>query len=487
MNWNLILKIQGYLLMVLGVLMGTPIFFSMYYGSPDIKALSLSAGGTFIAGIILISVFRSKNKIRAGEGFASVSLGWILASLFGALPFYIQGSAGFESYIDCFFEAMSGFTTTGATILTNIEALPKGILFWRSMTHWLGGMGIILLIIAVLPVLGISPGQLYNAEVPGPIKDRLKPKIKDTAKILWMIYLFLTIAETILLMLGGMDFYSSLCHTFGTIATGGFSTLNGSVGDFHNLYIESVIILFMYLAGINFTLHFYLVKGKFKNFFRDREWRFYSLMLVVSILLISLNIYISGPVQYHGNYLKSLRDSAFQVVSITTSTGYITADYNLWPSFSCILLVILMFVGGSAGSTGGGIKQIRIVILMKHLYHELKKMIHPRAVFALRIGEDSIEEHVIKNVVVFFVLFIFFFGGITLFLAFMGYDIITCFSASIATLGNTGPGLSRVGAVENYGFFDPFSKVVLSFAMLLGRLEIFSVLILMYSLVGKKR
>jgi trk system potassium uptake protein TrkH len=485
MNWSLILKIQGYLLMVLGFLMGIPIFFSIYYDSPDIKALSFSAIGTFISGVILISLFRSKNKIRAGEGFASVSLGWILASLFGALPFYIQGSV--SSFIDCFFEAMSGFTTTGATIITNIEALPKGILFWRSMTQWIGGMGIILLIIAVLPMLGISPGQLYNAEVPGPIKDRLKPKIKDTAKILWMIYLFMTLAETLLLMLGGMTLYDSLCHTFSTLATGGFSTLNGSVGDFQSLYIETIIIFFMYMAGINFTLHFYLVKGKLKNFFKDREWRFYTILLITSILIISLNLYHSGPSQYNGNYLKSLRDSAFQVVSITTSTGYITADFNLWPSFSTILLIILMFIGGSAGSTGGGIKQIRILIIIKHLYHELKKMIHPRAVFALKIGKENIEEHVVKNVIVFFTLFMFIFGGITLFLAFMGYDIITCFSASIATLGNTGPGLSRVGAVENYGFFDPYSKIVLSFAMLLGRLEIFSVLILMYSLVGKKR
>ncbi len=484
MNWNLILKIQGYLLMVLGSVMGIPIIFSVYYSSPDITALSISVLITLSAGISLVFSFKSKKKIRAREGFASVSMGWILASLFGALPLYIQGGVG--SYIDCVFEAMSGFTTTGATILTNIEALPKGLLFWRSMTHWLGGMGIILLIIAVLPMLGIFPGQLYNAEVPGPIKDRLKPKIKDTAKILWLIYLFMTVAETLLLMLGGMSLYDSLCHTFGTLATGGFSTLNGSIGDFHSFYIEAVIIIFMYLAGINFTLHFYLVKGKFKNFFKNSEWRFYTSVLVISIILISVNIYFSGPSQYNENYLKCLRDSAFQVVSITTTTGYVTADFNLWPSFSTLLLVVLMFFGGSSGSTGGGIKQIRIIIMFKHIYHELEKMAHPRAVFALKIGDENIEERVVKNVVVFFILFIFFFGGITLFLAFMGYDIITCFSASIATLGNIGPGLSMVGAIENYSFFDPYSKVLLSFAMLLGRLEIFSVLILMYSLTAKK-
>ncbi|WP_319371698.1 potassium transporter TrkG [uncultured Ilyobacter sp.] len=484
MNWKLIFKIQGLILVVVGAMMSIPLIFSFYYRSSDILSLSFSIFLTILVGVLFLFIFKSKKRIRAREGFASVSLGWIMASCFGALPFYLEGTMG--SYINCVFESMSGFTTTGATILKDIEVLPKGVLFWRSLTHWLGGMGIILLTIAVLPMLGISPGQLYNAEVPGPIKGRLRPKIRDTAVILWLIYLSMTVIETILLMFGGMNLYDSLCHTFGTLGTGGFSTRNSSVGGFHSIYIEIVIIVFMYLSGINYTLHFYLIKGRFRNFLKNSEWRFYTSILFAAVIMISLNIYFAGPVEYRGDYIKSLRDSAFQVVSITTTTGYVTADFNLWPSFSGLLLVLMMFFGGSAGSTGGGLKQIRVLIMIKHIYHEVEKMAYPRAVFSLKVGGDSIEERVVKNVVVFFILFMFFFGGITIFLALMGYDIVTCFSASIATLGNIGPGLSRVGAVENYSFFDPYSKVVLIFAMLLGRLEIFSVLILMYSLTIKK-
>lgn len=485
MNWKLILKIQGFLLVILAGMMAAPLAFALYYRSSDVLAIFISIFISLSLGLLLILAFKSQKRIGTRESFASVSLGWILASVFGALPFYLHGSFG--PYIDCVFEAMSGFTTTGATILKDIEAIPKGLLFWRSLTHWLGGMGIVLLTIAVLPTLGMSPGLLYKAEVPGPIKERLKPKIKDTAKILWIIYLFMTLLETLLLMAGGMNLYDALCHTFGTLATGGFSTSNKSVGGFKSVYIEVVIIVFMYLAGINFTLHFYLVQGKLREFLRDREWKFYTGVLVTGVILISLNLYFSDLHHYSENYMRSLRDSAFQVVSITTTTGYTTADFNLWPSFSSLLLVSLMFLGGSAGSTGGGIKQIRILIIFKHLWHEVKKLVYPRAVFSLKVGDQIVEEDVIKNVLAFFIFFIIFFAGITLFLTFQGYDIVTSFSASIATLGNIGPGLARVGAVENYSFFDPYSKVLLIFAMLLGRLEIFSVLILMYSLVSRRR
>ncbi len=485
MNWKLILKIQGFLLVVLASMMMAPLAFALYYRSSDILALSTSMVVTLAVGGALVLAFKSHKRIGTRESFVSVSLGWILASVFGALPFYLHGSFG--PYIDCVFEAMSGFTTTGATILTHIEDVPRGLLFWRSLTHWLGGMGIILLTIAVLPTLGMSPGLLYRAEMPGPIKERLKPKIKDTAKILWLIYLFMTLLETLLLMMGGLDLYDALCHTFGTLATGGFSTSTESVGGFKSVYIEVVIMIFMYLAGINFTLHYYLVEGKFSKFFRDREWKFYTGILAAAIILVSLNIHFSDLSQYNESYMKSLRDSAFQVISITTTTGYTTADFNLWPSFSSLLLVSLMFLGGSAGSTGGGIKQIRILIIFKHLWHEVKRLVYPRAVFSLKVGDQVIDEDILKNVLAFFMFFIIFFAGITLFLTFQGYDIVTSFSASIATLGNIGPGLARVGAVENYSFFDPYSKLLLILAMLLGRLEIFSVLILMYSLVTRKR
>ena len=486
MNWNLIIKVQGYLLVILGIMMIFPLGVSVYYGGGDLDALILSIAITLITGLALIFLFKSNKKFKAKEGFASVSLGWILAALFGGLPYFFHGSFG--PYINCVFEAMSGFTTTGSTILSDIESIPKGLLFWRSLTHWLGGMGIVLFTIAILPMFGIAPGQLYNAEVPGPTKDRLSPKIKDTAKILWLIYIGLTAIQTIFLMFGGMDLYTALNHSFATVATGGFSTLNNSIAGFHSVYIEIVITIFMFLAGINFALHFYLIKGRIKDFLKDSELRFYTAIVTMATILISLNLYFSsGILKYTTNYGRSLLDSAFQVVSIVTTTGFMSSDFNIWPSFSGLLLVTLMFFGGCAGSTGGGMKQIRILILFKHLSNEIKKLAHPRAFFSLKVGDEHVENYIVRNVLGFSILFVFIFAGTTLFLAGMGYDIITSFTAAISSLGNIGPGLARVGSIENFGFFDPYSKGVLIFCMLLGRLEIYSVLILIYSIIFRKR
>jgi len=447
-------------------------------------------------GLFLSIFLKSENKnIKTGESFLVVSLGWIFAGIFGALPFIIHGTFG--SVVDCIFESISGFTTTGASILRDIEIQPKGLLFWRSMTHWLGGMGIILLTIALLPILGLSSGQLYNAEVPGPTKDRISPKIADTAKILWGIYLGMTVIETILLMFGGMSLYEALCHTFGTLATGGFSTLNKSIAGFNSLYIEIVIIIFMYLAGINFSLYFYILKGNFKDFIKNREWIFYTFVLIIATILITLNLFFSN---YSDDYLNkfselrsyknsiwsALRAAIFQVVSITTTTGFVTKNFDVWPDFSRLLLVILMFFGGCSGSTGGGMKQIRIMIVIRNIINEIKKLKNPKTFVSLKIGPDIIPDFVIRNVMAFFALFVLTFGFVTMFLLFMGYDMITSFSASIATLGNIGPGLARVGAIENYAFFDPVSKIVLSISMLMGRLELYSIIILFYSLIKRK-
>ena len=496
MNWRAVFKVQGFLLIILALAMVFPLIFSIYYKSGDAFSLIISIAISLSFGLFFAIFFQAEQKIKNKEGFVIVTLGWIFAAVFGALPFFIHGTFG--SYIDCFFEAMSGFTTTGATILTNIESQPKGLLFWRSMTHWFGGMGIILLTIALLPILGLSSGQLYNAEVPGPTKDRLSPKIKDTAKILWLIYIGMTILETILLMFGGMSLYDALCHTFGTLATGGFSTLNASVGGYNNLYIEIVIIFFMYLAGINFTLHFKLIRGNIKDFVRDREWRFYTAIIVISIILITLNLFFSNyPKElldkyselsdYKNNFWLSLRASSFQVVSMITTTGFCTKNFDIWPDFSRFLLIILMFFGGSAGSTAGGMKQIRIIIVFKEIKNELKKLIYPKSVLSVKISKEYIPDFVVKNVIAFFSIFVISFTVITLYLTFMGYDIMTSFSASIATLGNIGPGLLKVGAIENYSFFDPLSKIVLSLSMLLGRLELYSVLILVYSILKRNR
>ncbi|MBU4486956.1 MAG: TrkH family potassium uptake protein [Candidatus Delongbacteria bacterium] len=460
-----------------------PLAFAIYYRSDDIEELSLSILISLVIGILFTLIFKSDKPLRPREGFIIVSMGWIFAALFGSLPFLFYGVFG-NNYIDCFFETMSGFTTTGATVLTDIGILPKGILFWRSFTHWLGGMGIIMLTIAILPILGLSSNQLYKAEVPGPTKDKISPKIKDTAKILWYIYIGMTVLETVLLMIGKMSFFDALCHTFGTLATGGFSTSNKSVAGFNSLYIEIVILIFMYLAGTNFILHFFLIKGKFKDFFNNHEWRFYTLGLIIASLLLSLNIYFSN---LYDSFSTCLRYASFQVVSITTTTGFVTADFELWPYFSKIALIILMFMGGCSGSTGGSMKQIRVMVSLKFALNEIKKLTYPRAFFSLKIGKETFGDFVIKNIVAFFILFVSIFVLTTLFLSFQGYDIVTSFSASIATLGNIGPGLSKVGAVENYAFFDNASKLVLSFNMLIGRLEIYSVLILIYTLFNPKK
>ncbi len=483
MNWKTIFKIQGVLLIILSLSMLAPLAFSIYYGTDDSDEILYSILICLFTGLLLYLILKSDKTLRPREGFIIVSLGWILAAVFGALPFYLYGMSD-GNYIDCLFETMSGLTTTGASILTDIEALPKGLLFWRSLTHWLGGMGIILLVVAILPILGLSSTQLYRAEVPGPTKDKISPKIKDTAKILWYIYLGMTVIQTVLLMFGGMDLFDSLCHSFGTLATGGFSTLNRSVAGFDSLYIELVIIFFMYLSGINFMLHFFLIKGKFRDFFTNPEWIFYTVVLIVSILLISADIRLNN---INDSYGTSLREASFQVVSLTTTTGFITANYETWPYFSKMILIYLMFMGGCSGSTAGSIKQIRILVLIKHAFIEIKKLTYPRAFLTLRIGNDAYGDSVLKNILAFSLLFVLFFAAVTLILTFQGYDIITSFSASIATLGNVGPGLARVGAVENFAFFDDFSTLVLTFNMLVGRLEIYAVLIFIYTLFNPKK
>ncbi|MBN2789623.1 MAG: TrkH family potassium uptake protein [Candidatus Delongbacteria bacterium] len=497
MNWKAILKIQGLLLVILSVSMLFPIAFSIYYGSSDFIELFSGMAITLVSGIILSVSFNSNKPLKPREGFIIVATGWIIASVFGALPFYFHEAFN-GNFIDCVFETMSGLTTTGSSILVDIEILPKGLLFWRSFTHWLGGMGIILLVVAILPILGFNSTNLYKAEVSGPTKDRISPKIKDTAKILWYIYFGMTILLTALLMIGGMDLFNALCHTFGTLGTGGLSTLNKSVGGFNNLYFEVVIIIFMYLSGMNFFLHYSLIKGKFTDIFSNREWRFYTILLIGSTFLISLNIHYynysaeilnnnSILLLYKESYGLCLRHSFFQTISLGTCTGYTTTNFDLWPSFSKILLISLMFIGGSAGSTSGGIKQIRIIILIKFVIVEIKRLIYPKAYFSVKVGNQVYQDPVLKNVIAYFIVFLLAFASVTLILTFRGYDIVTSFSASIATLSGVGPGLARVGAIGSFAFFDNFSKLVLIFNMLIGRLEIYSVLILFYTLFYPER
>jgi trk system potassium uptake protein TrkH len=413
----------------------------------------------------------AKNHINKREGFLIVSLTWVAISLFGTLPFLISGAI--PSFTDAFFETMSGFTTTGASILSDVEVLPKGILFWRSITHWIGGMGIIVLSIVVLPFLGIGGMQLYTAEMPGVTKDKLHPKISETAKRLWGIYIILTILHVALLLLGKMNLLESLCHAFGSMGTGGFSTRNASIGVY-SPYIQYVIATFMFLAGMNFTLHFLLFTGKIKLVWRDDELRYYLYLILGFTLVIAVLLFLRTGLDAE----KAFRDALFQVVSIITTTGYFTSDYVVWPGAIWFLIFLLMFIGGMAGSTGGGVKVIRQLLLFRNAGKELKRAIHPQGIIPVRLNGQAVSQDIIYKVMAFFQLYIliFVFGAIGLSL--LGLDFETAIGASISALGNIGPGLGKVGPVGNYGFIHDAGKWLLSLLMLLGRLELFTVLIL---------
>ncbi|MFC1671005.1 TrkH family potassium uptake protein [Spirochaetota bacterium] len=435
----------------------------------------------FISVLVIILFRKIKNdSLSIKDGFLLVTLSWIIASIIGALPFWISGEI--PAFTDSFFETMSGFTTTGASILTNIEGMPKSLLFWRSLTHWFGGMGIVVLTVAILPILGIGGLQLLKAEAPGPTVDKITPRITETAKILWFIYLGFTVAETLLLMLGGMSLFDALTHTFGTLATGGFSTKNASVGHFDSAYIHGIITLFMILAGINFVLHFRLITGQFKLLFNNTELKAYLLIFILSTIVITYNLYGN----FYKSFGESLKYASFQAASILTTTGYATADFEKWPYFSQIVIFILMFIGGSSGSTGGGIKVIRIITLLKQGLNEMKNLIHPRGVFTLKISGSSVNAKIAQSIAGFFFLYLFMCLIVTLVVSTSGLDLITSFTTALATVGNIGPGFGKIGPTENYAFFPAYVKWFLSFAMLVGRLELYTVLVLFTSGYWKK-
>jgi trk system potassium uptake protein TrkH len=463
---SILLVFEGFFM-----LLGLP--FAFYYRDNSAGALALSAAITAFTGAVGWFLTRSyqNNPINKKEGFLLVTSAWIAFSLFGTLPFMIGGVI--PSFTDAFFETMSGFTTTGSSVLTNVETVPQGILFWRSLTHWIGGMGIIVFSVAILPFLGIGGIQLFAAEMPGVTKDKLHPRITETAKRLWGIYVLLTFAQIILLVLGKMPLFDSICHAFGTLATGGFSTKNTSLGNY-SPYLQYVTAIFMLLAGANFTLHFYALTGKFKLVWKNEEFRKYILLLGI------FTAAISAVLIYSSNHKpeQAFRESFFQVVSIVTTTGFATADYLLWPGALWFLLFMLMFVGGMSGSTGGGIKVVRHLLLFKNAGKELARAIHPQGIIPVRLNHEAVSQDMIYKVMAFFQLYIltFIFGAMALSL--MGVDFESAVGASIACLGNIGPGLGKVGPVGNYEFIPDAGIWVLSLLMLLGRLELFTVLVL---------
>jgi len=475
MNWRYILSVVGILILFLGLTMIFPLFWGMYYGDQSVVPLLKSMGITILSGFILfISFRRSKAElITQREGMAIVAIGWTAAGLFGALPFYLSGGE-FGSFVNAFFESVSGFTTTGSSILTDIEAVSKGLLFWRSLIQWLGGMGIIVLSVAILPFLGVGGMQLYKAEVPSPVPDKLKPRIRDTAMILWKVYAIISLAELILLMVGGMSFFDSLCHTFTTMPTGGFSPKSASIAHYDSVYFDAIFIVFMLFAGLNFSLHYQFLKGDTLAFWRDPECRVFIATVLVLILVVTFDI--------HGSIYKSItsafRYSSFQVMSIITTTGYATADYGQWPAMSQFILLLCMFFGASAGSTGGGVKCLRVMLCFKHCYKELFSLIHPRGVMQIKIGGKPVPDDVMRSVLGFLALYVGLFAFSTVVLSGMNVDLVTSIGAVAATLGNIGPGLGLVGPVNNYAHMPYLGKWLLTWCMLLGRLEIFTVIIL---------
>lgn len=473
MNGKIIFRVLGFLLLVEGVAMLLAFGISILYNEYDQSAFLISSGINIVTGGTLVWLTRNANRdIGRREGYIIVSSVWIVFSFFGSLPFVISGAI--PNFTNAFFETISGFTTTGSSILTDIESLPHGILFWRSMTQWLGGMGIIVLSLAILPVFGIGGMQLFMAEVPGPTPDRLSPRIRQTAKTLWGIYLIFTVAETLLLWLAGMKFFDAVCHSFTTMATGGFSTKQASIAYWSSPAIQYIIIVFMFLAGTNFTLSYMALRGKFNRVLKDEEFKYYGLF----VLGFTLAIFAGLLITTHTGVEQAFREALFQVVSIITTTGYATVDYLTWAPILTILSFGLFFFGGSAGSTGGGMKIMRIVLLLKNSYYELRRMVHPNAIIPVKFNKQSVDSKIVTNVLAFFMFYMVIFGASTIIFSFMEPDIESAMGAVATSLGNIGPGLGNVGPAENFLHITPAGKWFLSFLMLLGRLELFTVLVI---------
>jgi trk/ktr system potassium uptake protein len=451
------------------------------YGDGDFQGILFAALITFFVNGAIYRLTMFEGDLTSREGFAIVTMAWTATAAFGALPYLLTGAL--DSPVQAFFEAMSGFTTTGATVFSDIESLSHGVLFWRSLTHWLGGMGIIVLVIAVLPFLGVGGMQLFKAEVPGPTPERLRPRITQTAKLLWLVYVGLTAAETGLYLLGGMSFFDAVNHSFATLATGGFSTKNASIAGFDSAYIHWVTIIFMYLAGVNFSLHFRAATGR-PVYFKDQEWRFYTYIVLLSAAAIAVLNFTSGG---YSAAEPAVRDALFQATAIITTTGFVSADYERWVPGAQLILFALFFVGGMAGSTGGGIKTIRVMLLLKQTANEIRRHLHPKAVLLTRVGTKPVKQEVLANVTGFVILYLLLCLVGAVLLGFMGMDVLTALGASIATVGNVGPGFGDVGATDHYGWMSGPALGVLSFFMLVGRLEIYTVLLLFHPETWKSR
>ena len=467
MNYNTIINLIGAVLRFLGMAMLVPLVVALWY-SENYNPFLISAVITFIVGIVSGLKTYEIDDLPIKESFAIVALGWFSVALFGSLPYILSGI----SPLDALFESMSGFTTTGSTILPVIEDYSKSLLFWRSFTQWLGGMGIIVLFLAILPKLAVAGRDLFRAEVPDPIGDKLRPRLSQTAKILWSVYIGLSAVEVFVLWLSRMTFYDALCTTFSTMSTGGFSPHSESIAFFHSSLIECIVIFFMFVAGANFALHYWVLRGGAGHLFRDSEFRLYTCIAFCATLIVVLILWGT-----HG--FDSIRLGLFQVVAIITTTGFATADFDLWPDAARMVLFLLMFIGGCAGSTGGGMKVVRLLLLIKYGYRELFRSLHPKAILPIRLGRQMVSQGVMEAILSFFILYLFIFAAASLILSILGMDTISATSAAATALGNVGPGFNIIGPAAHFGAVHPVGKLVLILCMWIGRLEIFTVLVLL--------
>ena len=477
----MIFYIIGNIMKVEAALLLLPLIVEMAYNEHTLLAFLVPMALLFTLGLALSIKPPKKKMFYAREGFLTVALSWVILSVFGALPFYLSGEI--PSFVDALFETISGFTTTGASILTDVEALPHSMLFWRSFTHWIGGMGVLVFVLAILPQSNDGNNMhLLRAEVPGPTVGKLVSKMKLTARILYGIYIFMTAAEVVLLCMGGMPLFDSLAHAFGTAGTGGFGIKNTSIAFYDSAFIDGVITVFMILFGVNFNLFYFIVAGHAMRALRSEELRWYLGIIAVSIALITANIS-----HMYGSVLHALRYAAFQVASIITTTGYATADFNAWPVFSQMILVLLMFLGASAGSTGGGLKTARVIVLLKTGWRELRHMFQPRSQVAVRLEGKNVNADTANSIQVFFFVYMLVYAGSVLLLSLYGFDFVTTSTAVAACLNNIGPGLGAVGPTGNFAGFSDLGKCLLSFNMLAGRLEIFPMLMLFVPAVWRNR
>ncbi len=470
MNHKMVLGTTGKIVNLEALMMVVPCLISFGYKENCSWAFAITIFIALALGTLLSVIGRTKNDvIYAKEGFMTVTLSWIILSLIGALPFTISGEI--PNYIDAVFETVSGFTTTGASILTDVEKMSKGLLFWRSLTHWIGGMGVLVFVMAIMPNVSKRSIHIMRAEVPGPVVGKLVPKLRDTAKILYLIYIVMTVIEVVMLFVGGMPFFDSLVHSFGTAGTGGFGIKADSIGSYTS-YHQWVIAVFMFLFGVNFNIYYLLLIRRFKSVVKSTEIWVYFGIVAIAVAMISFNIY-----PLYNDFADTLKNATFQVSSIITTTGYATADFNLWPSFSKAILFCLMLIGACAGSTGGGFKVARFVILVKKLKSEIKRLVHPRSVKVVTFEGKRLEEQTITSVCVYLAVYIICFVLLFLAVSLDNFDFETNFSAVAACFNNIGPGFAAVGPAANYAEYSIFSKIVLSIAMLLGRLEIFPLII----------